>query len=197
MLKPITTALLFHTLRVANLTQMTLTPQEETLVSHVSLLRQAPERPRIVPRNTSSRLSARIRSWDGQRGDNMFGYGFKPFASKQINITVTKDGLTCQPPTRLVREESYACVKQILDKVLDNLDFEKDDKDFDFVEFSSSEMGDMKTNLDRIEEDFLAHSDTDDTSEATDVLENESGSVQDSRPRSHREELEQREYPRS
>ncbi|XP_061726803.1 uncharacterized protein LOC133532237 isoform X3 [Cydia pomonella] len=181
MMRPITTALLFHMLRVANLTQMTLTPQEENLVSQVSQLRQSPERPRIVPRNTSSRLSASLRSWDGQRGDNTLGYGFKPFASKQINLSATKEGLTCQPPTRLVRyEESYACVTQILDKVLDNLDLEKDDKEFDFVEFSSSEMGDVKTNLDRIEEDFLVHSETDDTSEATDILENESGSVQDS-----------------
>ncbi|XP_063631504.1 uncharacterized protein LOC134802751 isoform X1 [Cydia splendana] len=189
MVKPITTALLFHMLRLANLTQMSLTPQEESLVSQVSLLRQTPERPRIVPRNTSSRVSASLRYWDGQRGDNMLVYGFKPFASKQLNITVTKDGLTCQSPIRPFRyEESYACVKQILDKLLDKLDLEN--KEFEFVEFGSSEMGNVKTSLDRIDEDFLIHSETDDTSEATDVLENVSGSGQDSRVGSQREEFE-------
>ncbi|XP_063391641.1 uncharacterized protein LOC134677115 [Cydia fagiglandana] len=110
----------------------------------------------------------------------MLVYGFKPFASKQLNIIVTKDGLTCQSPTRPYRyEDSYACVKQILDKVIDKLDLEN--KEFDFVEFSSSEMGHLKTGLDRIDEDFLIHSETDDTSEATDVLENVSGSGPESR----------------
>ncbi|XP_048002357.1 uncharacterized protein LOC125238907 [Leguminivora glycinivorella] len=185
MVRPITTALLYHMLRVANLSQMALTPQEENLVAQVSYLRQTP-RPRIVPRSTSSRLSNNLRSWDRQRGDNTFG--FKPFASKQINIIVTKEGLTCQPPPRLIRyEESYACAKAILDKIIDNMDFEKEK--FEFIEFSSSEMGDVKMSLDKIEEDFLVHSETDDTSVATDILENESGSVPGSRFGSDREEF--------
>ncbi|XP_063898080.1 uncharacterized protein LOC110373783 isoform X3 [Helicoverpa armigera] len=136
LIKLITGSLLKHLLRCNNLTQMTLTTQEEYLVSQAFQL----SRRRLSPERTASERSTRTKksrmSIRNSSKDNMINrerdiFGFKPFASKQIIIMTSKEGnLTCKYEGQtdpIVDEEKYNSVVEIIDDILDKVDEVLDD----------------------------------------------------------------------
>ncbi|KAH9639519.1 hypothetical protein HF086_006492 [Spodoptera exigua] len=149
LIKHITSSLLRHLLRCTKVTQMTLTTQEEYLVTQafqVTRRRISPERT-MSERSTRikrSRMSIRNTSKDTiHSGSNKDVFGFKPFASKQIIIMTTKEGDDVsknESTTKLdhapIDSEISKSINEIIDDVLEKVDevvidefAEKDDSD--------------------------------------------------------------------
>ncbi|XP_064075558.1 uncharacterized protein LOC113391880 isoform X2 [Vanessa tameamea] len=126
MIKPITNALLRHFLRMSNITQMKLTPQEEYLVTQGCQLcvRRRVSPVRSLSRVKRSKMCIRKSSRDNL-GCNKDVFGFKPFASKQIIIMTSNEGkLTCEYSTKrnVVLNEANKFVIDIVDELIDKVD---------------------------------------------------------------------------
>ncbi|XP_046974774.1 metaxin-2-like isoform X2 [Vanessa cardui] len=126
MIKPITNALLRHFLRMSNLTQMKLTPQEEYLVTQGCQLsvRRRVSPVRSLSRVKRSKMCIRKSSRDNL-GCNKDVFGFKPFASKQIIIMTSNEGkITCEYSANrnIALDESNRFVIDIVDELIDKVD---------------------------------------------------------------------------
>ncbi|XP_045457536.1 uncharacterized protein LOC123667741 [Melitaea cinxia] len=138
MIKPITNALLRHFLRMSNITQMKLTPQEEYLVTQGCQLcvkrRMSPVRSLSQVR----RSKVCIKNRESEKcGKDVFG--FKPFASKQIIIMTSRDGkITCEYNTnrnitKSTLNESNQFIIDIMDDIITKVDEIADNKYTDIV----------------------------------------------------------------
>ncbi|XP_030022376.1 uncharacterized protein LOC115441655 isoform X2 [Manduca sexta] len=134
MIKPITSALLRHVLRLANHTHMRLTPQEEYLIGQAFHM---VNRRRLSPIRTISDRSAkgkrsRLAIRNTSKESIIYNrdvFGFKPFASKQIIIMTSKEGaITCEYNHRrydkidLMSDEMYSYITEIIDDILDKVE---------------------------------------------------------------------------
>ncbi|CAB3241843.1 unnamed protein product [Arctia plantaginis] len=142
MIKPITTSLLRHMLRMINITEMKMTPQEEYL------LYQAFRLPRVSfqidspsERNTKTRSRMSTKNTSRETFNSREIYGFKPFASKQMVIMTSKEGMITCKPTKS-DQEGYTCVLEICEDILDKVDeyitnefYEKTDSDTEKNDF--------------------------------------------------------------
>ncbi|XP_026741955.1 uncharacterized protein LOC113504066 isoform X2 [Trichoplusia ni] len=135
MIKCITSSLLRHLLRCINITQMTMTAQEEYLVTQafqLSRRRLSPERT-MSERSTRikrSRMSVRNTSKDNISYSGRDVFGFKPFASKQIIIMTSKEGaITCKYESQkkydknsFIDEDRYNYMYTIMEDILEKVE---------------------------------------------------------------------------
>ncbi|XP_045782482.1 uncharacterized protein LOC123879030 isoform X1 [Maniola jurtina] len=125
MIKPLTSALLRHLLRISNLTQMKLTPQEEYLVSQgcqICCRRISPDR--SVSRQKRSRLCVRSISRENT-AFNKDIFGFKPFASKKMIIMTSEKGnIMCRydGPKKCVINEENDFIIDLINEIIDKVD---------------------------------------------------------------------------
>ncbi|XP_059062433.1 uncharacterized protein LOC131855207 [Achroia grisella] len=175
LIKPITTSLLRHIIRMTNLIGMKLTPQEEYLTTQafqLSRRRLSPDRT-ISERSTRtrrSRLCLRNPSRDSVSRDM---FGFKPFASKQITIMTSKEGsITCEYDNPNRNEDLHrfnfiiGIIDDIIDKVYELTVEELYGKDFkhDF-EIVAHPINDDSIEIDKVNDylDTIEESDMNDT----------------------------------
>ncbi|XP_050558326.1 uncharacterized protein LOC118279859 isoform X1 [Spodoptera frugiperda] len=131
LIKRITSPLLRHLLRCINVTHMSLTTQEEYLITQAF---QIIPRRRLSPERTASERSTRIKrsrmsirntSKDTiNSNSNKDVFGFKPFASKQIIIMTSKENesSTKIDTAAVVDPEVTKSINEIIDDVLDKVD---------------------------------------------------------------------------
>ncbi|XP_073965007.1 uncharacterized protein isoform X2 [Choristoneura fumiferana] len=156
MIKPITSSLLYHMLRIAKRTQMKLTPQEEYLCCAAA---QAAGR-RIPPRAGSERARRRPTPAPAVSRDSLQQLAFKPFSSKQMTITISKDGtLVCDDTRRSktsVDDDSREFIHEILHDIMTKVDeiiieIEIADREYDFVVYNNPHL-ERCNDLDTIDE---------------------------------------------
>ncbi|CAH2056382.1 unnamed protein product, partial [Iphiclides podalirius] len=134
MIKPITSALLRHLMRMTNLTRMPLTPQEDYLLSQAT---QISLRKRVPFEMSTSKSSTRVKRskmcvsvkspCKHLVPSNSDVFGFKPFASKQIIIMTSEGGkISCECDGALehlsINNESFAFMVEIVDEILAKVD---------------------------------------------------------------------------
>ncbi|XP_075988239.1 uncharacterized protein LOC142984486 isoform X2 [Anticarsia gemmatalis] len=159
MIKPITSSLLRHLLRMISVTQMTMTPQEEYLIYQAFQV----VRPRFTPEHTISERSTRIKSRlcikktskDSVASRDRDVFGFKPFASKQIIVMTSKEGnITCKSSKS--DQDRYNFMLEICDDILDKVDescSERLDSDTEKIDFEV--IAYPKDNVDTKVNDYL------------------------------------------
>ncbi|XP_050358870.1 metaxin-2-like isoform X3 [Nymphalis io] len=134
MIKPITNALLKHFLRMSNITQMKLTPQEEYLVAQGC---QLCVKRRVSPVRSLSRVKRSKMCIRKSSRDNLVCnkdvFGFKPFASKQIIIMTSNEGkITCEYNSNSNKKIALTDVNKfiidIVDELIDKVDKISDNK---------------------------------------------------------------------
>ncbi|XP_053621164.1 uncharacterized protein LOC128681367 isoform X2 [Plodia interpunctella] len=127
MIKPITSSLLRHVLRMKNLTKMELTAQEDYLITQAIQL----SRNRLSPTRTISEKSTRVRrsklciKKPSKEAMSRDVFGFKPFASKQIIIMTSKEGgITCEYDIKNIdpTDSRYDFIVEMIDDILDKVD---------------------------------------------------------------------------
>ncbi|KAF9419153.1 hypothetical protein HW555_004238 [Spodoptera exigua] len=197
LIKHITSSLLRHLLRCTKVTQMTLTTQEEYLVTQafqVTRRRISPERT-MSERSTRikrSRMSIRNTSKDTiHSGSNKDVFGFKPFASKQIIIMTTKEGDDVsknESTTKLdhapIDSEISKSINEIIDDVLEKVDevvidefAEKDDSDserndaFEIIAYPKTVIESKIDSIDVKVNDYLDTIEENDLTDTTNSLE--------------------------
>ncbi|XP_050678572.1 uncharacterized protein LOC126974898 isoform X3 [Leptidea sinapis] len=122
-IKPITSSLLRHLLRMTNLTLLKLTPQEEYLVTHGCNL-SVRRRSSLVTRTKRSKMCIRNVSHESICF-NKDVFGFKPFASKQVIILTSDEGkLTCEYEGKrhYILEETHNLIIDIVCEIIDKVD---------------------------------------------------------------------------
>ncbi|XP_045525804.1 uncharacterized protein LOC123715052 isoform X4 [Pieris brassicae] len=164
LIKPVTSCLLRHLLRMTDLTQMTLRPQEEYLVAqgcHLCSRRHSPER--SISRTKRSKMCMRNPSRENVTYNKDVFAGFKPFASRQVIIMTTKNGtITCEYEGQEMRqmEESYGFINDIIYDIIDKVDeiISDIDKHFEFIPCPIIDKSYIKVNdfLDTIEENSVS-----------------------------------------
>ncbi|XP_062528872.1 uncharacterized protein LOC101745843 isoform X2 [Bombyx mori] len=133
-IKPITSTLLRHVVRVVNFTNMMLTPQEEYLITQAF---QVTSR-RLSPNRTASERSTRMKrskmsilnpTRDPIQYSGRDVFGFKPFASKQIIILTSKGGdISFENSGRKsnnklnIDKETYKYIIDLIDELFDKVD---------------------------------------------------------------------------
>ncbi|KAL0809677.1 hypothetical protein ABMA28_011196 [Loxostege sticticalis] len=171
MIKPITSSLLRHLLRMVNLTNMKLTYQEEYLITQAFAI----TRRRVSPERTASERSTRVKrskmSIRNPSRENMFG--FKPFASKQIIIMTSKEGhITCEydGPKKYDQYGSAVCEQtidfcdEIVDEILTKVEEIADKHDFEVIVHPHEKREEKFMSLDMKINDFLDTIEENDTS---------------------------------
>ncbi|XP_028178156.1 uncharacterized protein LOC114365717, partial [Ostrinia furnacalis] len=165
MIKPITSSLLRHLLRMVNLTNMKLSYQEEYLITQAFQI----TRRRMEPERTLSDRSTRVKrskmSLRNASKENMFG--FKPFASKQIIIMTSKEGhITCEydGPKKYdqyggVCEQNLDLCAEIIDELLNKVDEVSSEReykhDFEVIVYPHEKRDEKFINLDVKVNDYL------------------------------------------
>ncbi|XP_013177048.1 PREDICTED: uncharacterized protein LOC106124681 isoform X2 [Papilio xuthus] len=126
MIKAITSCLLKHLMRMSNLTQLPLTPQEEYLLkqaSRVSFRRSLSPELNLVRSYTRikrSKLGIKRSKCDIVANSRDI-FGFKPFASKQIIIMTSKEGeVTCryEEPCKYPNYDNYEMIYELIDDII-------------------------------------------------------------------------------
>ncbi|XP_013136767.1 PREDICTED: uncharacterized protein LOC106101931 isoform X2 [Papilio polytes] len=124
MFKPITSCLLKHLMRMTNLTQLPLTPQEEYLLkqaSRISFRRSLSPEPNIVRNNIKRSKLCIKKSNRDITANSRDVFGFKPFASKQIIIMTSKEGrVTCKydEPCNYPNYDHYEFLYELVDDIV-------------------------------------------------------------------------------